>query len=206
MKAICVGLPRTGTRTLYEALRTLGLRAEHQPGDRWDFGGLDIDQCIQPEALRQMHHHLDAIVECRLWRLLLEAYPEAKVVLTVREPGSWFDSISRHADHLAARMSDDRSVWRIVQAWLSHGSLLGWPTPHRTYWTERFHMHQLAVHAWCNEHKRKLLSFDPACQQWETLCEFLGTDAPDAPWPHENRGGPPIPERFPVLQTCGGCV
>lgn len=195
MKVISVGLPRTGTRTTYEAFRRLGLRAEHQAGGRLEFGGREIDDCLQPEDLRAFDD-LDAITESKMWRLLLEAYPRAKVILTVREPGAWFESISRHADHIAARLSDDRSVSRIVDTMLAHANLLGWPTPHKTHWVERFHMHSLAVHAWCNEHKRELLTFDPTTQGWIKLCEFLEVPIPDVPWPHENRGGAPINDRM----------
>jgi hypothetical protein len=31
---------------------------------------------------------------CTYWRELADHYPEAKVVLTVRDPDSWFDSVS----------------------------------------------------------------------------------------------------------------
>lgn len=32
---------------------------------------------------------------CYYWRQLIEVYPQAKVVLTVRDPDSWFESVTQ---------------------------------------------------------------------------------------------------------------
>ena len=101
LKVIGAGLGRTGTLSLKLALEHIG------------FG-----PCYHmSEMLSQMRSHLPQWVDtargnaecasifagylstcdypgCTYWRELAAAFPDAKIVLTVRDPESWFESVS----------------------------------------------------------------------------------------------------------------
>ena len=84
MKIICSGMSKTGTKTLCEALRTLGFKVydfEEQyfyQSDDW-FRFLETrDRNI----LKEMYKDVDAITDtpaCVFWEELMEIFPEAKV-------------------------------------------------------------------------------------------------------------------------------
>ena len=102
LRIVGAGFGRTGTMSLKLALEELGFRAcyhmtelaahpEHAPlwlaltrGER-----VDLEQIFAGYA---------AAVDwpaCTLWRELLAAYPDARVILTVRNPVDWYESFSR---------------------------------------------------------------------------------------------------------------
>src|SRR5215210_5869069 len=96
IRVIGAGLGRTGTLSLKAALEELGFGACYHM----------IELLTHPEqvrfweaASRRERVDWDALFEgyqavvdypgCRYYRELMEYYPEAKVVLTVRDPNTW---------------------------------------------------------------------------------------------------------------------
>ena len=65
---------------------------------------------------------------CRFYRPLMEAFPEAKVILTVRDPESWYDSVSATIHNRPAGREprpDDDIRTQMVRAVVWDGSLEG---------------------------------------------------------------------------------
>lgn len=98
----CIGLPRTGTHSLAHMFGK-HFRAAHEPKKQetiinildWKSGRYSKSKMLRILALRdkrlklnlEASHYLHHIVD-----LLVELFPQAKFILTVREPISWLAS------------------------------------------------------------------------------------------------------------------
>src|SRR6478735_8486303 len=101
LKVIGAGLGRTGTLSLKLALEHIGFGPCYHMSEM--FGAM---RRAMPLWLAAGHGRADwdAIFEgyrattdypgCTYWRELVAAYPEARVILTTRDPDGWFDSVS----------------------------------------------------------------------------------------------------------------
>jgi Sulfotransferase domain len=204
MKLIGAGLPRTGTLTQKVALEQLGLA----PCYHWVNVIADLDQvplwdsAIDGEAIwDQVFAGQQATVDWPggyFYRELLDVYPEAKVLLSVRDPVKWEASFRdtiwtmSHGDSLMPLLAHARAEieprWRryleLVDRmfWGPQGTFAaGHETP------EQLIEQMLAHHA---EVERvvpadRLLVWEVG-EGWEPLCEFLGLPVPDEPFPHAN--------------------
>ena len=98
LRVIGAGLGRTGTASLKVALEHLGVgRCYHMsevvkgPERIQDW----IDAADGKPDWDQIYGDYGATVDypgCTFWQALAAYYPDAKVLLTVRDPQSWFDS------------------------------------------------------------------------------------------------------------------
>ena len=114
------------------------------------------------------------------WRELAEHYPQAKVVLTVRDPKALYLSMDQTILKLLRSISPDDTT---SIAWLIGQRELGGDYNDRDRMIEAFERHNAAVQAafgpdW-------LLTYQLGAG-WEPLCEFLGCDVPDDPYPMGN--------------------
>ena len=99
LKVIGAGLGRTATFSLKFALEHLGFgpcyhMSEVFAGARRNIGlWLDV-VAGRPDwdALFEGFQSTTDYPACSYWRELADHYPDAKVILTVRDPDSWFDS------------------------------------------------------------------------------------------------------------------
>jgi hypothetical protein len=130
------------------------------------------------------------------YRELMEVWPEAKVLLSVREPESWERSMQAtivdvlEADsltcHLSKAAGQINPKWRaysemMLEMWRRFGVLDG-----QGQWgnfQEAFNRHNEEVKQ--NVPSEKLLIWQPA-DGWEPLCEFLEVEVPGQPLPHTN--------------------
>lgn len=100
LKIIGAGLGRTGTASAKLALEQLGFGPCYHMGEI--LGNLSFVPLW--EAVGEGNPDWDTIFEgyqsgvdyptCTYWRELMDFYPEAKVILTVRDANSWFDSVN----------------------------------------------------------------------------------------------------------------
>jgi hypothetical protein len=131
---------------------------------------------------------------------LMEAFPEAKVILTIRDPDSWYRSASRTifrpiprfffllasvAGLFSKRARMFPRIFRFVKKTGLDG-LFGGKTSDAAYCKSVFQ-------DWIKNVKEtvppdRLLVYE-AGQGWEPLCRFLGVPVPDEPYPHSNRAG-----------------
>src|SRR3989338_7337559 len=88
-KIFNIGLPKTGTSSLYEALKILGFRTMHNHRDfrEASFKGEYKYQNDDWRALCNLSEHY--------YPQLDKAYPGSKFVLTVREVNAWLKSIEK---------------------------------------------------------------------------------------------------------------
>jgi len=192
LKVIGAGLGRTGTMSLKFALQQIGfdpcyhmMDVFQRQGDseKWDAiargGAPDWDDLFDG---------FQATVDwpsCHYWREIAKAYPDAKILLTERDPELWFKSISStiFPQLDAAPNADPR---REAQRRMAHLIVI-----EQTFGGRLDHDHVIDVYLRHNEAVKRevpperLLIYDTP-QGWEPLCEFLGVPVPDAPFPKTN--------------------
>lgn len=136
------------------------------------------------------------------WRELAAAYPEAKVVFTVRPEESWWNSFSSTIGALAnapERTMAPPHVKEMMDAayTMIEDKTFGAPCADREAALAAYRRHIDDVKA--EIPAERLLVFDVA-QGWEPLCRFLDRPVPEAAFPRTNatddfwdliRGGPP---------------
>ncbi len=123
----------------------------------------------------------------RYYREILDAWPESKVILSVREPDAWYESCnaSLHATrglvgaHPAGAAP---AVLEAVEDAIWQGLFAG-RFPDRDYALEVF-----------SRHRQEVISTVPSAQLliydihdgWDPLCRFLDVPVPETPFPHLN--------------------
>lgn len=204
IRVIGAGLPRTGTLTQKLALEQLGFG----PCYHWVNLIADLDEVALWEAAMDGEAHWDEIFKGHestvdwpggyFYRELSEAYPEAKVLLSVREPESWERSFREtiwtmcHGDSLMPLLSKARA--EVDPRWKRYLALVD-----RMFWGEQGTFS--AGHAEPSQLIEQMLAHNEAVERavpaerllvwevgegWEPLCRFLGVEAPAEPLPHAN--------------------
>ena len=188
------GYGRTGTFSLKIALEQLGFGPCHHMFEvrdhpeqlpAWEAAargdGADWDQIF---------HGYRAQVDwpgARYWRELVSHFSQARVILTVRDPDDWFDSVQATLAPLVAARGTfplphlnavAEMGYQTVVAQLFHGRMSD-----RRHATRVFREHIAAVQA--EIAGDRLLTFDVRAG-WLPLCEFLRFPVPDAPFPWTN--------------------
>jgi hypothetical protein len=116
------------------------------------------------------------------WRELSEHFPDAKVVLTVRDPDSWFESVSETI--MSPRMLGSLAgspLERMFQS--TYLKPFGDKVTDRGFMTDWYAKYNQEIIDTLPA--ERLLVFHPK-EGWEPLCSFLGADVPDAPFPRVN--------------------
>jgi hypothetical protein len=194
LKVIGAGLGRTGTLSLKTALEQLGFGPCHHMfelaahPETWDFwrrayGGLARDW---EEGFKG---YLSAVDDpaASFWLELSQAYPDAKIILTVRDREQWFRSGQDTALSETMRSVIENAPPH-MQPLFELFEPMGWdPRAPRTH-------DRQAMLAWFEEHNQKvrrtiaperLLVFDVS-QGWAPLCRFLDVEVPAGSFPRVN--------------------
>ncbi|WP_026425625.1 sulfotransferase family protein [Actinokineospora inagensis] len=195
MKVIGVGLGRTGTASVKAALEQLGfgpcyhmfeVTAHPEHGEQWlsGYAGGPVDWA----AVFAGYKSTMDWPGCSFWTELVDRYPDAKVLLTVRDPLSWYGSMARTLLPVWKMSTDPaRDVpgfeWygQLVKAISDH--TFGGDLDDRDHLIGAFTAHNDAVRAAVPADR--LLSYEVG-QGWAPLCEFLGVAVPDGDFPHLN--------------------
>jgi len=128
---------------------------------------------------------------CGMYMELMEAFPEAKVLLTVRDPEKWYDSVINTIwswrcgeQNWSVRMFENgRKCQECAQCFHNATMLPGVKRTDREGSIKSFN-------AWVERVKstvppERLLIFDVK-EGWEPLCKFLNVPVPDEPFPNVN--------------------
>ncbi|PKQ05062.1 MAG: sulfotransferase family protein [Alphaproteobacteria bacterium HGW-Alphaproteobacteria-12] len=192
LSVIGAGFGRTGTLSLKLALEQLGFAPCHHmlevfanPGQAPAWLSAAKGEAVDWDALLSDYKASVDWPSCHFWRELAAHYPEAKVILSTRDPRRWYKSISETIFRAMEGQIPEEGPGRDVMAMARHivGSKTFGGRTDEAHVLDVFTRHEAEV-------KRgipagRLLVFDVA-EGWEPLCRFLGVPVPDAPFPRTN--------------------
>ncbi len=196
LKVIGAGFGRTGTLSTKMALEQLGLGKCHHMEEVF----ANPDQVpVWQSALRgepvdwaALFKDYGASVDwpsAHYWRELSQAFPDAKVLLTVRDPQTWWASYAE-------------TIMKVLDIVTKEGGIEG-PPAAMSHWCveavgkQCFGSHYTDREAGIRAFERRiedvrealpadrLLVFEVK-QGWGPLCDFLGLPVPDTPFPRSN--------------------
>ncbi len=218
LKVIGAGFGRTGTMSLYAALNQLGLPCYHMmevienPRNKahLDFwrGVANATPGTQFDWEQVFSNYTAAVDNpaCCVWRELMTAYPDARIVLTVHPRGAeeWYDST-------IDTIYFTETLWqfKVLELTTPFGRKMGemcrkliWQRSHRGTMTDRqqaiahYHQHVADVKAAVPADRLLVFSVD---QGWAPLCDFLGLPVPASDFPRIN-------DRAAIKKTIAGIV
>ena len=189
LAVIGAGFSRTATFSLKFALEHLGFGPCHHFAEIFAGGQRKVSQWLDVIAGRPdwdavfdgFHATVDTPA-CNYWRELAEYYPDAKVLLTVRNADSWFDSASEtiFSDRLQGSLSGSPMGALMGAAILE---VSGGPITDRAFMTNWFQRRNQEVID--SLPRERLLVFSPQ-DGWGPLCAFLEVPVPTCPFPCVN--------------------
>ena len=187
---IGAGLGRTGTKTLKTALEMLGFAPCHHMVEV--FANMATQAPFWLAAAKGEPVDWDAGLagyrasvdwpSAHFYKQLAAHYPDAKVILSRRDPQRWYESMSETIlkaleKHPQQGVNPMRFVQMIVLEQTFNGDVS------RANVIAAFERHNADVIA--SIAPERLLIFE-AAQGWEPLCDFLGTTVPDMAFPRTN--------------------
>lgn len=192
LQVIGAGFGRSGTTSLRKALHMLGYDpCYHMQTAMTHYSHMQFwvrARAGEPVDYQQFFRSYQAVVDwpaCEFYKELMAAFPQAKVVLNVRDPEQWYDSV---IDTLWV-------IQRVLPWWFPkvmrqmHDDVI-WQSRFNGEFTDR--AKTIAVYkAHLDEVRRsvppeRLLVFN-VNEGWRPLCEFLGKPVPEnAPFPYLN--------------------
>lgn len=195
LKVIGAGLGRTGTFTLKTALEMLGFGPCHHMVEvlanpaQVPFWNRAADG--EPVEWEDVFAGYNAMVDwpgCHFYAELAERYPEAKVILSRRDPERWYESMSETILKSMAMMGFEPGQAVPADHPMKFGGVI---ISQKTFGHDYGKANVIAAFKRHIEGVRKtipperLLEFE-AAQGWEPLCAFLGVPVPDEPFPRTN--------------------
>jgi hypothetical protein len=196
LNVIGAGFGRTGTMSLKTALDQLGcgpcyhmIEVFAHPEHIATWQAAAEGQPVDWEALFEGYQAAVDWPACTFYRQLMELYPQAKVVLTVRDAERWYESVC----NTILRATTDGSTEGLPPEMARQRRMVDTLVWQRTF-GGRFEDKQHAI-AVFEQHRReveetvpreRLLVYDVR-EGWEPLCRFLGVAVPaGVPFPALN--------------------
>jgi len=199
VKVIGAGFGRTGTMSQKAALEQLGFGPSFHM----------IDVARRPELLPGWQAAADGEVvdwaqllvgwkstvdwpACTFWEQISAAFPEAKVLLSVRDPEAWYASCMKsiHASAQAASRGEleggsvevSPEAMKMINGLIWEGTFKG-----------RFDDKDFAIGIYESHNEDVKSKVEPdnllvyeVKEGWQPLCDFLQVPVPDGPMPHLN--------------------
>src|SRR6185503_13485397 len=205
LNVIGAGFGRTGTTSLYMALTQLGFPSYHmfelvqnkanKPHLAFWRQVADAPAGTQHDWETVFANYAAAVDNpaCCVWPELMEAYPDAKVILSLhpKGPNAWYDS-TMETIYAPERMWQFK-VLRLASPWArKFGDMvtrLVWQRSHQGTMADRakaiafYEQHTERVKAGVPADRLLVFSAD---QGWEPLCAFLGVPVPADAYPEAN--------------------
>lgn len=198
LKLINAGLGRTGTTSLKVALERLGygpclhmfdIIGSDERLQQWEKIVCDAQR---PDWEAVFDGYTTAVdgPSAIYYREIMEAFPEAKIILTIRDAERWYQSTYDTLYQLVL-MSEKNPpkigslparIYRLTSTMVWNGLFGG-----------RFSDKEHAIEVFNNHNQEVVQNIDPdnllvydVKQGWEPLCAFLGVDVPPGDFPHAN--------------------
>ncbi|MGH7056996.1 MAG: sulfotransferase family protein [Acetobacteraceae bacterium] len=190
LRVIGAGLGRTGTFSLKLALEQLGLgpcyhmtEALQRPERMEHWVHAAEGQSIDWDEVFLNYASAVDWPTCDYWRELADTYPEARIILTVRDPGSWYASTQNtiFGPAGAALIEETSGLARVTRA-IAERNFGGTLSDHARM-IDAFRRHNKEVE---DALPRERLLIYRVAEGWTPLCAFLDVPVPAAPFPFTN--------------------
>jgi len=159
-KIFGIGLGKTGTHSLCEAMSILGYKSKHHPH------GKDLNKSIEK------YDFLNDLIIAWQFEFLDANYPDSRFIMTVREIEDWLESYrNTKTGHGSFFTRQSRFM------------LYGRQDYDEDVFRDAYHRYHERVYKYFIG--KDLLVMDiNAGDGWEPLCKYLGREIPDVPFPH----------------------
>lgn len=190
LKVIGAGFGRTGTLSLKVALEQLGFNKCHHMIEV--FRDKQQQQFWHDAAFGKAMNWDDVFKgfsasvdfpSCAYYAQLMAHFPDAKVVLSLRDPDSWFASASNTIFNSMDNAPDQNSLQSQMTRKLILENTFGGKHRDAEHAKSVFNAHNEAVQRIVP--KNRLLVFE-AKMGWAPLCQFLGVAVPETDYPRTN--------------------
>lgn len=202
LKIIGAGFGRTGTTSLQAALQQLGFDKCYHMTENfkhpshaalWSQAWDNIIEEKEP-SWSALFDGYQATVDwpgCTYYKELMTAYPNAKILLSVRDSERWYESArdtiyqlshSWFLSLLKLLVPQARRLYAMNEKMIWQGTFHG-KFNDQAYAIKIYEDHIAAVKAYVPPEKLLIYSVK---EGWEPLCHFLEVDVPDTPFPHLN--------------------
>jgi len=194
-KLLDVGPPRTGTQTMHEVMKILGLKPLHTGYEAesvrpalcgYLFGNDSLD-----DALAVFGGYDAAMDEpvMLMYEEIMAAFPEAKFLLTISDAESWFENYVELSRELRATGTISskaffHSLPRNCSQMQSWGCNFANPSPEdKDTCLKSYHRHIQRVQDVIPPERLLVYNWSDG---WSALSHFLGTRIPEEQFPHED--------------------
>ena len=181
-KVFGLGLSKTGTSSLTEALNILGLKSIHYPHDEQTL--VELKKERYRLSILKEYQSITDLPAVPFYTQFDKVYPGSKFILTVRELSEWLRSCEMH--------------WQLIAEWLdnfpqfkkSHeffsSRVYGGLTFDRDRFANVYQEHERTVQNYFRGREDFLILDICSGEGWEKLCSFLAVQKPDLLFPHAN--------------------
>jgi hypothetical protein len=194
LEIVGAGFGRTGTFTLKTILEQIGFDKCYHMADVFE------DQTVVPTwlaATRKEPVDWDKLFDgykaavdwpaSAFWRELADYYPDAKVLLSLRDPEKWYKSFSSTIKNvLEAPLPEDNELMaahmRMTQELIAQNTFDN-RLDDKGHLIDVFNRHNEEVKRAIDP--ARLLVYEVS-EGWDPLCAFLGVPVPAEPFPHTN--------------------
>jgi hypothetical protein len=178
-KIFGIGLPKSGTLSLRDALQILGYNSVHCPTD-----DTTVNQIRNGEYELELMRVYDAASDIpipAIFPQLHSAFPGSKFILTYRDENSWIESQRKATfNYDTPKPGSTRDFYRAILYGITAFN------ENRFRWVHHKH-HEDVARYFSGENAKDLLTINfTAGEGWDELCAFLNVPVPSTPFPHSN--------------------
>jgi len=174
-KILGIGLQRTGTTSLYFALKELGIKTAPN--------SIPLFYNQKDRLLNKYDAFLDNPIPL-LYQELDQKLPKCKFILTTRSQETWLESVQwLFEKELKTLNTELQKVANDI-----HQSFYGTMIFNKNIFIAKWETYHEDVFNYFLDRSEDLLVLDLENEnEWDPLCEFLSKKVPKKPYPHENR-------------------
>jgi hypothetical protein len=179
-RVFCIGWSKTGTTSITEALRILGLFSWRSAP--WILGHKNFQDDVSSSRIDfegiADYTAVSDLPVCALYKELDAAFPRSLFIFTTRDVDAWLSSAVVHYE---SNMASYGARWA-VERWA-----YGTDRIDKDVLRARYMQHQEEVLKYFLGRKDFLVIDITRGDPWPQLCEFLDLPVPEVPFPHLNR-------------------
>jgi hypothetical protein len=204
LQVIGVGLHRTGSMSVKAALERLGFGPCYhgmealrraKDGDHW-LAAYETGGAVDWSLIFKGYRATMDWPTIYFWEQLAAAYPDAKILLTERDPERWWKShlkMFQVGGKVVEEFTDEQRQWAEESGFARMQTALGMIAMAIFDGRVSDKAHCLRVFEQHYERVRRTVPAERLLvyrvqEGWEPLCRFLGVDVPDEPFPRVNVG------------------